>query len=67
MSAAYLHLRITNNIIKKEQHRHIYIRFEKEREGVLSAYAAPALGPALLLRADSGSRKHRVLPHVALG
>jgi hypothetical protein len=34
----------------------IYIRFEKEREGVLSAYAAPALGPALLLRADSGSR-----------
>jgi hypothetical protein len=30
---------------------------------VLSAHAAPALGPALLLRADSGSRKrHRVLP-----
>jgi hypothetical protein len=49
----------TNNIIKNNN-THIYIRFEKEREGVLSAYAAPALGPALLLRADSGSRKHDV-------
>jgi hypothetical protein len=68
VSAAYLHLRITQQIILQKRTTHsIYIRFEKEREGVLSAYAAPALGPALLLRADSGSRKHRVLLHVALG